>query len=392
MKNQEPGVPNLLGRSEGEVDATATRVRLRQLAPENVRNILPYVPGKPIAETAREHGLDERSILKMASNENPLGPSPRALEAIRGALQDLNYYPDGNGFELKALLSRKLALSPDNLVLGNGSNDVLELVARSFLTTADSAVYAQHAFMVYPLAVQAIGARHIEVPAKDYGADLDAMASAVRPDTKIVFLANPNNPTGTFAAWEDVRELLERVPQRVLVVVDEAYVEYLPESLQSPSPGWLARYPNLVVARTLSKAYGLAGLRVGYGFAHPDVAELMNRVRQPFNVNHLAMVAACAALEDADFIARSREVNTRGLEQLATGLGRLGLETIGSYGNFLTLRVGDAARVYNALLDDGVIVRPLAGYGMPEHLRVTVGLPEHNSRFLAALERALAKA
>ena len=376
-------------RAVGNVDATATRVRLRHLAPENVRRIQPYVPGKPIAETAREHGLDERSILKMASNENPLGPSPRALEAIRGALQDLNYYPDGNGFELKALLSAKLALSPDNLVLGNGSNDVLELVARAFLTTSDSAVYAEHAFMVYALAVQAIGAKHIEVPAKDYGADLEAMARAVREDTKILFLANPNNPTGTFAPWEEVRALIERLPQRVLVVLDEAYGEYLPDALQSPSAGWLARYPNVVVTRTLSKAYGLAGLRVGYGFAHPDVAELMNRVRQPFNVNHLAMVAACAALEDHDFIARSREVNARGLEQLERGLGRLGLETIASSGNFLTVRVGDAARIYNALLDDGVIVRPLAGYGMPEHLRVTVGLPEHNTRFLDALGRAL---
>ena len=365
---------------------------IRDLAPENVRKIAPYVPGKPIAETARELGIAEKDILKMASNENPLGPSPKALEAIRGALTELHYYPDGSGYELKAILSRQLALDPENLVLGNGSNDVLELAARAFLTRSDSAVYSQHAFMVYPLVVQAIGATGIEVPAKRYATDVDAMARAVRPDTKIVFLANPNNPTGTFNPWDSVRALIEKLPERVLVVLDEAYGEYLPDELQSPSPRWLARHPNLVVSRTLSKAYGLAGLRVGYGFAHPDAAELMNRVRQPFNVNHLAMVAACAALGDKEFIARSRKVNAAGLAQLEEGFRRLGLEHIHSFGNFATVRVGDAAGVYAQLLAEGVIVRPIAGYGMPEHLRITVGLPEHNARFLAALERALVKA
>ena len=373
-------------------DRDTRALDLKSLAPANVRGIAPYVPGKPIAETARELGLLEADILKMASNENPLGPSPKAVAAIRGALEALNYYPDGSGFDLKAILARKLGLAPENLVLGNGSNDILELAARTFLTSSDSAIYSQHAFLVYPLVVQAIGAQPIVVPARRYGTDLDAMAAAVRPDTKIVFIANPNNPTGTFNPWDKVREFLERVPERVLVVIDEAYGEYLPDALQSPSPGWLARYPNLVVSRTLSKAYGLAGLRVGYGFAHPDVAELMNRVRQPFNVNHLAMVAACAALGDDDFIARSRSVNAAGLEQLREGLERLGLEYIPSLGNFITVRVGDAARIYDALLRQGVIVRPIAGYGLPEHLRVTVGQPQHNARFLGALERALVKA
>ena len=364
----------------------------KDLAPANVREIAPYVPGKPIAETARELGLREADILKMASNENPLGPSPKALEAIRAAVNELNYYPDGSGFELKAILARKLALKAENLVLGNGSNDVLELVARAFLTSADSAVYSQHAFMVYPLVVQAIGAKHIEVPAREFGSDLDAMAAAVRGDTKIVFLANPNNPTGTFNPWESVRRLIERVPKRVLVVIDEAYGEYLPDELRSPAPQWLARHPNLVVSRTLSKAYGLAGLRIGFGFAHPDVADVMNRVRQPFNVNHLALVAACAALDDTAFLAEGHRVNAAGLEQLKRGFERLGIEYIPSLCNFITFRAGDAQRVYTAMLKEGVIVRPLAGYGMPEHLRVTVGLPEHNTRFLAALERALVKA
>ena len=362
---------------------------MKDLAPANVRAIAPYVPGKPIAETARELGLAVGDILKMASNENPLGPSPAALAAIRGALGDLNYYPDGSGYELKAILSRRLALEPANLVLGNGSNDVLELVARAFLRADESAVYSRHAFMVYPLVVQAIGATAIEVPARAFGNDLEAIAAAVRADTKIVFLANPNNPTGTFSAWEEVSRLLERVPRRVLVVLDEAYGEYLPDELASPTPQWLARFPNLVVSRTLSKAYGLAGLRVGFGIAHPDVAEVMNRVRQPFNVNHLALVAAAAAFDDARFIARSREVNAAGLVQLARGFDRLGLEYIPSRANFITVRVIEADRIYRELLAGGVIVRPIAGYGMPQHLRVTVGLPEHNERFLGELARAL---
>jgi histidinol-phosphate aminotransferase len=367
-------------------------MNLKDLAPANVREIAPYVPGKPIAETARELGMAESDILKMASNENPLGASPKAVQAIRGALDDLHYYPDGSGFELKAVLARKLAVDPANIILGNGSNDVLELVARAFLTGADSAVYSRHAFMVYALAVQAIGAKHIEVPAEAYGNDLDALARAIRADTKIVFLANPNNPTGTFSPWEEVRAFVRRVPERVLVVLDEAYGEYLPDALKSPTPGWIAEHPNLLISRTLSKAFGLAGLRVGYGLAHPEVAEVMNRVRQPFNVNHLAMVAACAALDDADFIAKSRAVNAAGLKQLAEGFARLGLEYIPSFGNFITVRVGDAARVYQSILAEGVIVRPIAGYGLPEHLRVTVGKPEQNERFLAALGRAMAKA
>ena len=364
---------------------------IERLAPANVRAIAPYVPGKPIAETARELGLREDQILKMASNESPIGSSPKALAAIRGALDVLHYYPDGSGFELKQVLARKLAVAPEALVLGNGSNDVLELAARAFLRPGDSAVYARHAFMVYPLAIQAIGATHIEVAARDYGADLEAMAAAVQADTKLVFIANPNNPTGTFVPWTAIRALAERVGPGVLVVIDEAYEEYLPDELRSPTPGWIARLPNVVVTRTLSKAYGLAGLRVGYAVAEPAVADVMNRVRQPFNVNHLAMVAAIAALDDAEFIARSREVNRAGLAQLGEGLKGLGVGFIPSFGNFVTVRVGDAARVYNALLADGVIVRPLAGYGMPEHLRVTVGLPEHNARFLAALARALGK-
>jgi histidinol-phosphate aminotransferase len=361
----------------------------KDLAPDHVRNIAPYVPGKPIAETARELGIPESSILKLASNENPLGSSPAATAALSGALGDLALYPDGSGHDLKRAIAARLGVRAENIVLGNGSNDVLELVARAFLTPADSAVYSRHSFMVYPLVVQAIGARHVEVPARDYGHDLEAMAAAIRPDTKLVFLANPNNPTGTFHPWRDIEAFVGRVPPTALVVLDEAYGEYLPADKASPTPGWLARYPNLVVSRTLSKAYGLAGLRVGFGLAHPEVAEIMNRVRQPFNVNHLAMVAAIAAIGDTAFIEESRRVNAAGLAQLASGFRELGLEFIPSEGNFVAVRVGDAARIYAALLAQGVIVRPIANYGLPEHLRVTVGTEAQNRRFLAALAAAL---
>lgn len=369
------------------MDVTEKRPTLTELAPSYVRAISPYVPGKSIPETARELGLDVAGILKMASNESPLGASPRVIEAIQGALADVHYYPDR--FELAAALASRLAVPPECLVIGNGSNDVLELAARAFLTPGESAVYSQYCFLVYPLVVQAVGARGIEVPARGYATDLDAMAKAVRPDTKLVFVANPNNPTGTFNPWAEVRRFVERLPRTLLVVLDEAYGEYLPDGLRSPTAAWFRDLPNVVVARTLSKAYGLAGLRVGFAIASPEVAELMNRVRQPFNVNHLAMVAACAALEDEAFVARCRAVNAAGLEQLRAGLDRLGLEYIPPHGNFITVRVGDAARAYRSLLREGVIVRPVANYGMPEHLRVTVGLPEHNARFLDALGRAL---
>ena len=372
------------------MEATGQPMSMKNLAPENVRAIAPYVPGKPIAETARELGLAEADILKMASNENPLGASPKAVAAIRGALDDLAYYPDGSGYELKKVLSRKLGIGPEHLVLGNGSNDVLELSARAFLTRDGSVVYARHGFMVYPLVTQAIGARVIEVPTRGFDTDLEAMLAAIRPDTRMVFVANPNNPTGTFTPWDELHAFIARVPEDVLVVIDEAYGEYLAPELQSPAVRWITQFPNVILSRTLSKAYGLAGLRVGYGVADVEVAELMNRVRQPFNVDHLALVAAAAALDDTEFIAKSRANNTAGLAQLGAGFQRLGLEFIPSYANFVTVRIGSQAQaVYGELLAGGVIVRPVANYGMPEHLRVTVGLPEHNARFLAALEKAL---
>ena len=357
-----------------------------ELSPSYVRSIAPYQPGKPISELAREMGLDERSIIKLASNENPRGIGPRTRAAIDAALGDVARYPDGNGFQLKQALAQRYGVDLLCIVLGNGSNDVLELVALAFLGPGRAAVMSQHAFAVYPLATQARGARSIVVPAKNYGHDLETMARAIDDETYVVWVANPNNPTGTYARPDEMEAFLRRVPERVLVVLDEAYNEYMPGELRGDSVKWLKRHPNLIITRTFSKAYGLAGLRVGYALAQASVADIMNRVRQPFNVNSLALAAASAALDDMEFVARSYAENLQGLRQLEDGAKRLGLDYIPSYGNFLTLRVGKAAEIYKRLLRRGVIVRPVGGaYQLPEHLRVTIGTPEENERFLAAL-------
>ena len=360
-----------------------------ELSPPYVRSIAPYQPGKPISELAREMGLDAKSIIKLASNENPLGIGPRTRAAIEAGIPDIARYPDGNGYELKVALSKRHGLDMSTIVLGNGSNDVLELVALAFLAPGRSAVFSQHAFAVYPLATQARGARMIVVPAKDYGHDLEAMGRAVADDTHVLWIANPNNPTGTLVAPDELETLLRRVPERVIVVLDEAYNEYIPPSLRTDTTKWLKRHPNLVVTRTFSKAYGLAGLRVGYALAHPSVADMMNRVRQPFNVNGLALVAAAAALDDMEFVARSYAENLQGMRQLEAGVTKLGLDYIPSSGNFITVRVGRAAEIFKRLLKRGVIVRPVTGYELPEHLRVTVGTAEENEAFLAALAASL---
>ncbi|MGE0874328.1 MAG: histidinol-phosphate transaminase [Burkholderiales bacterium] len=362
---------------------------LCELSPSWVRSIAPYQPGKPTSELARELGLDEKKIVKLASNENPLGVGPRTRAAIEGALADIARYPDGNGFDLKHAISGRFGVDMGGIVLGNGSNDVLELVALAFLGTGRSAVYSQHAFAVYPLATQARGARGIAVPAKNWGHDLEAMAAAVAEDTCVLWIANPNNPTGTYAPSDAIEALLKRVPERVIVVLDEAYNEYLPAELRTGTVKWLKRHPNLVITRTFSKAYGLAGLRVGYALAHPSVADMMNRVRQPFNVNSVAIAAATAALDDMEFVARAYAANLQGMRQFEAGVSELGLEWIPSHGNFLTVRVGRAGEVFKRMLKRGVIVRPVANYGMPEHLRITVGTAEENERCLAALAASL---
>lgn len=366
---------------------SAARFEPIHLAVPGVRGLLPYQPGKPLEALEREYGV--RNAIKLASNENPLGPSPDALAAARAALEGAGRYPDGAGFALKRALAGRLNVDAARITLGNGSNDVLELIARAFLSPDAEAVYSAHAFAVYGLVTQAAGARAVVVPARDWGHDLSAMRAAIGSRTRIVFVANPNNPTGTWLDATELEDFVRSLPAHVLVVVDEAYFEYVTEPGYPDTVGWTARYPNLITTRTFSKVYGLAGLRIGYGVSHPDVAELLNRVRQPFNVNSAAAAAAEAALGDEAHVARSRELNRAGMRQLVDGFDRLRLPYIPSTGNFVCVEVGPAATVYEALLRHGVIVRPVANYGMPRHLRVTVGLPEENERFLTALAAVL---
>lgn len=356
-------------------------------APDYIRAISPYIPGKPITELAREMGIPVEQIVKLASNENPLGMSPKARAAVEKALAGVERYPDQ--FDLIATLAERFGCDAKQIILGNGSNDVLDIAARAFLAPGSSAVFSQHAFAVYPLATLSAGATCLVAPAKDYGHDLAAMRAAVRDDTRMIWIANPNNPTGNFLPYAQVRSFLESVPQDVAVVLDEAYTEYLSPSDRVDSLGWVREFPNLIVTRTFSKVYGLAGLRIGFGVTSPEVADLMNRVRQPFNVNNLALVAAQAAIDDHLFIAESYELNRRGMEQVLAGIKRLGLAHIPSHGNFLTIAVGDGAAINQKLLQQGVIVRPIGGYGLPNHLRVTIGTESENTRFLAALDKAL---
>ena len=358
-----------------------------------VKAIAPYVGGKPIEELAREMGIAVADIVKLASNENPLGMPANARAAMLKAMDELGRYPDGNAFEVKSAIARKLDIPAEWLTLGNGSNDILELAARSFLQRGQSAVYAEFGFIVYNLAVQAVGARAIVVPAINHGHDLDAMAAAIADDTQLIFIANPNNPTGTFLSPVQIATFLAKVPQRVVVVLDEAYNEYLPAENASQAMTWVRQYPNLLVSRTLSKAYGLAGLRVGYAVAQPEITDILNRIRQPFNVNTLAQAAAVAAIQDDAFLAESKRINSAGYAQLTAAFDALSLQYVPSSANFVLVKIGTAAQcaaVNAGLLKAGVIVRPVVGYGLPEYLRVSIGLPQENARFIAVLKTLIA--
>lgn len=360
---------------------------MTNLAPDYIRAIAPYQGGKPITELAREMGLQPENIIKLASNENPLGISPKAEFAIQEALLDIARYPDGNSFALRDAVSKKFNVAPEQIVFGNGSNDILELAARAFLTVGCETIYSQHAFAVYPLVTQATGATGVVVPAKDFGHDLRAMLTAITSKTRMIFVANPNNPTGTLLGKDELLAFLTQVPKNVLVVLDEAYDEYLSVAHKSEAINWLGEFENLIISRTFSKAYGLAGLRVGFGLMHADVADMMNRVRQPFNVNSVAQAAAVASLTDDDFVERSYALNQAGMLQLTQGLQKLGLDYIPSYANFVSFKVADAAIVNKKLLQNGVIVRPIANYEMPDYLRVSIGLFSENARFLEVLEQ-----
>lgn len=366
-----------------------------QLATRGVQALRPYAPGKPLTELEREYGIVD--AVKLASNENPLGPSQRVLDALSAGFGELARYPDGNGFELRSALASKHGVDPAAITLGNGSNDVLELVARAFLSPGASAVFSAHAFAVYPLVTQAIGARANVAAAHDgsdgprFGHDLDAMLKAIDTETRVIFIANPNNPTGTWLSGTNLRDFVEAVPKTIIVVIDEAYFEYVSEPDYPDAMMWLPDFPNLLVTRTFSKAYGLASLRVGYGVSQTALADVLNRVRQPFNVNSFAQACAVAALGDEQHLHESVRTNQTGMQQLVDGVQALNLPYISSVGNFLSVDVGrDPGAVYEALLREGVIVRPVDNYGMPGYLRVSIGLRDENERFLQALDKVLA--
>ncbi|WP_286716682.1 histidinol-phosphate transaminase [Thalassolituus sp. UBA2009] len=372
-------------------------VDFQQLAVEGVRGLMPYQPGKPIDELARELGLKEADIVKLASNENPMGPSPKALAAIQAELADLTRYPDGAGFELKKALCNTLSsdayqVAPEQITLGNGSSDILDFITRVFVNDGDEIVVSQHAFAIYELVARMVGARTLAAPAKDFGHDLDAMLALIGDKTRIVFITNPNNPTGTWLTKDELTAFLDKVPERVLVLLDEAYFEYVDEAEYPDGIQLLSRYPNLVVTRTFSKAYGLASLRVGYGISSPQIADLLNRVRPPFNVDSFALAAAAAALSDDDYVAQSVAANKAGMQQLTAAFDALGLSFIPSVGNFIAFRVPDAMGamdVYKQLLAKGVIVRPVANYEMPQYLRVSIGTQAENATFINALTAVL---
>jgi len=361
------------------------------LAVSGVQKLIPYTPGKPIEELERELGLS--NIIKLASNENPLGPGKKALAAIQATLQDLALYPDGNGFNLKSALAEKYAVDMNQITLGNGSNEILELVARAFLTPGLEVVFSQHAFAVYPIVTQAVGATAVVAPALNYGHDLDAMLQRVTDKTRLVFIANPNNPTGTQLNHTDLEAFIGALPDTCVCVLDEAYCEFSGGQSADNSIAWLKKYPNLLITRTFSKAYGLAGLRIGYGLSSPQLADVLNRVRQPFNNNMLALAAAEAALTDTEHLQNTIAVNAQGMQFVTDGFKKLGLEWIPSAGNFVLVDLKQPAMpIYEALLRKGVIVRPVGVYELPHHLRITIGTEAENQLFLKALAEVMQEA
>ncbi|HHW7568994.1 TPA: histidinol-phosphate transaminase [Mannheimia haemolytica] len=359
------------------------------IANEGVKSLLPYQAGKPIEELERELGI--QNIIKLASNENPFGFPESAKKAILNQLDDLTRYPDSNGFELKTTIAQKFSVQANQITLGNGSNDLLELFAHTFAAEQDEIIYSQYAFIVYPLVTKAINAVAREIPAKNWGHDLDAFLAAITEKTKLIFIANPNNPTGNFLTQAEIEGFLAKVPANVIVVLDEAYTEFTAPQERVDSFGLLAKYPNLIVSRSLSKAYGLAGLRIGYALSNPEIADLLNRVRQPFNCNSLALASAIAVMNDDEFVKKVAENNRLEMARYEAFCQANGLEYIPSKGNFITIDFKrPAAPIYEALLREGVIVRPIAGYGMPNHLRISIGLPQENERFFTALLKVLA--
>lgn len=355
-----------------------------------VKKSLPvYQPGRPIEEVARELGLAPESIIKLASNENPLGPSRLALAAIRKTLGNVNLYPDGSAFYLKQKLAARLGVTPAHLILGNGSNEMLELLGHALLSSEAEVVVSQYCFAVYPIVTALFGARLVSVPAREFGHDLDAMLSAVTANTRIIFVANPNNPTGTAVSNEALERFIARVPAHVLVALDEAYVEFLEKPLDLLPRIAGGAQPNLILMRTFSKIYGLAGLRLGYGVGDPAFMGELEKIRQPFNVNAVAQAGALAALDDPAHAQRTRRITARGLKLYARAFKKMGLEFVRSSANFILVRVGDGQRVFTGLQKQGIIVRPMASYDLPEWIRISIGTPQQNQRCLEALKTVL---
>lgn len=350
-----------------------------------------YQPGRPIEEVARELGLPAESLIKLASNENPLGPSPLALDAMRAAIAKSHLYPDGNAFLLKQKLSAHLDCAPESLIFGNGSNEIIELVAHALIQSDDEVVVSQHCFAVYPIVTHLFSGRLVTVPSRGFGHDPDAMSRAITAKTKIVFIANPNNPTGTLVPAADILRLIERVPRNILLVMDEAYIEFLDEPFDLLPAVRSGAHPNLILMRTFSKIYGLAGLRVGYGIGHPELIAMLEKARQPFNLNSIAQAAATAALDDAPHLERTRDNNRTGLAALESAFASLQIEFLPSHANFVMLKVGDGARVFQEMQRRGVITRLMSAYHLPQWLRITVGTPAQNSRCIEALRAALGK-
>ena len=354
-----------------------------------LRNVPVYQGGRPIEEVARELGLPAGDIIKLASNENPLGPSPLALAAMSKVLANLNLYPDGNAFYLKQKLAEKLELDPKNLILGNGSSELIEFTGHALLGPGVDVVLSQYSFAIYLLVTRLFGANPVVVPARNFGHDLPAMLAAITPRTKLVFVANPNNPTGTLAPRDEVLRFIERVPGHVLLVMDEAYIEFLEEPLDLLPMIRSGAKPNLLIMRTFSKIFGLAGLRIGYGIGNPELISSLETVRQPFNINSIAQAGALAALADTGHAQKTRLNNFEGLRQLEQGFQKLGLEFVPSAGNFVLVRVHEGKRVFDELQRLGVIVRPMGGYDLSEWVRVSVGTPEQNKKCLNALQKIL---
>jgi histidinol-phosphate aminotransferase len=360
-----------------------------------LKNLPVYQPGRPIEEVARELGLPAEGIIKLASNENPFGPSPLALAALQKALAGVNLYPDGNAFYLKQKLAGKLGVEPAHLILGNGSNEIIEFVGHALLggrgTATADVVVSQYCFAVYPIVTKLFGANLVVVPAKNHGHDLPAMLRAITPRTRIVFVANPNNPTGTLAPREEVIRFVNDVPDDVLLVMDEAYLDFLNDPLDLSPLVRQGTRPNLILMRTFSKIYGLAGLRIGYGIGNAEFVAVLEKIRQPFNLNLLAQTAALAALDDVEHVRKTRANNFAGLDFFAKAFRKLKLEFVPSFANFILVRVGDGQRVFEAMQTQAVIVRPMGGYQLPEWIRISIGTPSENERCLKALNHALDK-